>query len=279
MRHVLMHIRRPSGFVRVDEFVTRLQSLFDHYNVRHNLGLTFEVASEQPTRDPRLLRVDAGDCTGGPSEEVRELFFALAPADMSDDEIAVLFAGELTGDAKLGCSQCPPGRRGVVVSCQARTLALPHEIAHLFLGPGHCTSTANLMFENSDGITRDPPALQPDQVEALRAGEWAMPAEGVFAVAQPAVVEAVTIAEATVTTTAAAVEVTTVSRRISRRGTGEARRTPARKKRPRAKRQTRSAPRTQAKRKRSSEAGTAKRPAKKTRRSKAAVRKGPKRRR
>lgn len=194
-RHVRLHLRFPAAWSGAGAFVARLRSLFDHYNDLHNLGLSFSTASSEGLQDPRLDSVNPGTCVHGPSNEAVALFRAHIPSGMSDDEIGVLFARELrSDDVKWGCAHCPVGRRGVLVSCAAPAAALAHEIAHLFLGTGHDSSKANLMFRDVAQLTQDPPMLLEGQVLRLRAANWVLPAMPAFdaAVATPEAVLAAT---------------------------------------------------------------------------------------
>jgi hypothetical protein len=172
-RKLRLHLRYPASFGNVDLFVSKLSTVFNSYNV----DITFDVATSQPVNDNILRPIDVG-CITGLSMEAVDLFRTLAPAGMTDDEIAVLFPLRFTGAVQWGCAQCPIGSRGVLVSCLARPVTLPHEVAHLFLGPNHMDSVANLMYRDTDLITRDLPVLVPDQKRTLRAGNWALPAIG-----------------------------------------------------------------------------------------------------
>jgi hypothetical protein len=177
-RHLRLHFRYAVGWGRLTAFFDKLRSIFDHYNDLYSLGLTFATDSSEGTQG-LSGSVDVGACTDGPTPQAVALFEALAPSNMDEDEVAVLFPTVLDGSARWGCAQCPVGRRGVLVAADAPLLALPHEIAHLFLGTGHHPSAANLMYRDPGTLASDPPALVPFQVATLVAGQWALPSGAV----------------------------------------------------------------------------------------------------
>jgi len=183
-RIVRLHLRYPQGWTRAPEFVEKLQQVFDVFQA----DVSFIVASSAGVAGGRLTSVNADPCTTAPTAEVAALFRDLAPAGMADDEIAVLFAAGLSGSVRWGCAQCPQGRRGVLVSCLAPPIALAHEVAHLYLGPGHDADSSNLMFADSAALSMDPPILLATQIAALQGGTWVLPPPGgglVFTAAPP----------------------------------------------------------------------------------------------
>lgn len=169
VRTCQLHLRYPDTFGGTASYVQKLVDVFDALNT----DIDFVEASSVPVGGGRLDAVDAGSCNGGTSTEVEALFDEFAPVPFGDDDVMVFFADRLTGGARLGCAHHPADSRGVIVSCQAREMVLPHEIGHLFLGDVHDHhDTENLMFRNSDQID-DPPRLTGAQRSRIRTGAWA----------------------------------------------------------------------------------------------------------
>lgn len=164
-----MHLRYPDTFAGTAAYVAKLTGVFAALNT----GVDFVEASSAPVGGGRLDAIDTGRCSAAPTAEVVALFNDFAPQPLGGDDVTVFFAGQLNGGATLGCANHPGGCRGVIVSCQADEMVLPHEIAHLFLGDIHNhTNHQNLMWPNTDEII-DPPKLTTAQRVRIRTGDWA----------------------------------------------------------------------------------------------------------
>ncbi len=164
-----LHLRYPDTFAGTNAYLRKLTTVFANLNTHVN----FATASSVAIGDGRLDTIDAGNCAGAPAQDVVDLFDEFAPQPLGNDDVTVFFVGRLTGATKLGCANSPTGFRGVVVSCEAKAIVLPHEIAHLFLGEGHePVDDQNLMWANTDEIVT-PPVLSTYQRQQIQTGNWA----------------------------------------------------------------------------------------------------------
>lgn len=64
-----------------------------------------------------------------------------------------------------------------MISSQAATVTLAHEIGHLFLGPGHDADANNLMYHN---LATGTPFVSNSQLALLQAGQWFVSAAAPF---------------------------------------------------------------------------------------------------
>ena len=167
-----LHCRYPQGWNGLSAFLEQTSSLLEHFDADEGLGLSIAVASSVAYNAPPSVSV--GTCSGGATTAVSGLFASLLP-NLAGANIGAIFVLSMTGNAKWGCAECPPGRRGVLVRTDAPLITLAHEILHLFLGGAHSQSTGNLMFGDTS-MVQGIPTLTASQIARVKQGTFQIPA-------------------------------------------------------------------------------------------------------
>lgn len=119
----------------------------------------------------RRLQVVNGSCewsiTSGEYSEVQRL-----GGNLPSTEILVCYINRFESDTALGCGGHAPNRPACIVAASGSQWTTAHEVGHVLLGSGfrpvHETSTTNLMFSSTPGITGNPPTLTDAQVAQMK---------------------------------------------------------------------------------------------------------------
>lgn len=142
--------------------------VYAQYGIRIDFasGMSLGLPEDQAKR---LESVD-GTCdwkiTSGEYNEVQSL-----AGNLPHNEILVCYVSRFAS-GKLGCGGHAPKRPACIVTAAGSPWTTAHEVGHVLLGssfaPVHESSSSNLMFHSTPGITGDPPSLTDAQVAQIK---------------------------------------------------------------------------------------------------------------
>jgi hypothetical protein len=129
-------------------------------------GLRVLLGSTESLNLPNLLDLETGKCGSGFGDnitgEVADLYSNRR--FVQGDDLVIYFIRDTTPESLNGCAHHPSGRPGAVVTAQASTWTLAHEVGHV-LGLGHVDDNNRLMTGNgTDRITNPPPDLTAGEI-------------------------------------------------------------------------------------------------------------------
>jgi hypothetical protein len=144
------------------------QRVYGQYGIRIDFGsgMSLGLPEEQAERLERVDGVCEWTITSGEFNEVQSL-----AGFIPNNEIAVFYVNEFSS-GKLGCGGHFPGKHACIVAAAGSQWTTAHEVGHVLLGSGfprvHESSTLNLMYRSTPGITGNPPVLLPDQLTQIK---------------------------------------------------------------------------------------------------------------
>ena len=154
--------------VPISTHLAKAKEVYAQYGIQivERSGMSLMLSEEQARR---LTRVD-GRCewniTAGEYREIQDLGNPVPPTDIS-----VYYVNRLASGS-VGCGGHMPGRPASIVAANGTKWTTAHEIGHVLLTssfiPVHESSTHNLMYRSTAGITWALPILTRAQVTRIK---------------------------------------------------------------------------------------------------------------
>ena len=152
-----------------ERLLATAQSVYSQY------GIKFEYASGEsmgltPAETAKFQQID-GTCswsiTGGEYAELQSM-----GGSVPSNEVIVFFAPRFASATLRGCGGHMPNRPACIVAAHGTRYTMAHEVGHVLLTssfrPVHHSSTDNLMFSDTGGISSRVPTLSDAQVTQIK---------------------------------------------------------------------------------------------------------------
>ena len=144
------------------------QRVYEQYGIQVNYGsgISLRLTDEQRQRYEQVdgecrWRIDSGEYA-----EIQSL-----GGPVPSTEIVVCYVNRFSG-TQLGCGGHRPGSPACIVASSGSQWTTAHEVGHVLLGsnfsPVHMSSTRNLMYRSTPGITAALPELTDKQVRQIK---------------------------------------------------------------------------------------------------------------
>ena len=154
--------------VPVSMHLAKAREVYAQYGIRIEMssGMSLMLSQQEAARFARVDGQCEWDITAGEYREVQDLGNPVPATDVS-----VYYVDRLAGRT-VGCGGHMPGRPACIVASNGTKWTTAHEVGHVLLGsrfrPVHETSTHNLMYRTTAGITWALPILTTAQVAQIK---------------------------------------------------------------------------------------------------------------